>query len=344
MPIVPADHLITLGERIFRAAGAPEDIARAVAVSLVGSDLRGHASHGIIQALKYVGKIRSGHLNPQARPEVAGRSGAVALIDCGWGFGQVAAQFGAGIAGEMADQFGIGCACLQRVNHIARLGEYAEILARSGYVGIVLTSGAAAGGSVAAFGGRERIFGTNPMAWAVPVPDSRPPLVADFATSGSSLGKLDIAIGKGEAIPPGLLLDRDARPSTDPEDFGRGGVLLPFGGYKGYGLLLMLEIIPTILAGFAPATSREYQPGNPTLIFALRIETFTTTARFRALSEELLDRIKRSAPAPGCDEVLLPGEPEARALERHQREGVPIPDPIWKKLTDLAGELGAALP
>lgn len=340
MPHVQPEPLVALCRAIFAAAGAPDDIAERVARSLVHTNLLGHDSHGALKTMAYVGKIRDGSLAPTGRPQVERQFGATSVLDCHWSFGQVGAHEGAQQAIRQAQQFGIGAVALARVNHIGRLGEYAEQIARSGLIALVMTSGAMYGGQVAPFGGRERLFGTNPMAWAVPVGADRTPLVLDFATAYAAAGKVLVAQSKGVPLPEGCLLDRDGNPSTDPDDLDRGGMLLPFGSYKGSGLMLMIEIIPTLLAGFAPSSSDEFERGNPTLLLALSVEAFTERARFDRLVEELLGRVKRVKPLLGYDEVLLPGEPEARAYAERARIGIPIPDRTWADLAALARDLG----
>ena len=137
------------------------------------------------------------------------------------------------------------------------------------------------------------------------------PFVLDFATSVVANGKVQVALSKGEAFPEGMLLDREGNPTTDPATFQDGGMLLPFGSYKGYGLSLMMELIPGILCGFSPVSSTEFRSGNPTMILALDIEAFTDLESFEQLTREFLARIKVVEPAPGFDEVLLPGEKRA---------------------------------
>jgi len=344
MPVKAPQLLTELCTTIFERMGTPADIAQIVAKSLVLSNLLGHDSHGVMRAMTYVDKIRAGTLLPEGRPQLAETRGAAALIDCNWGFGQVAARYGVQVAADLARRYNIGCAALRQVNHTGRVGEYAELLAKQGLIGLVMTSGAMFGGSVAPYGGRERVFGTNPLALAVPTGEDRPPLVTDFATSGVSIGKLLVALSEGKPIMPGLLLDQDGNPTTDPADIDRGGALLPFGGYKGYGLTLMIEIIPTLLTGFAPASSSEYSPGNPTLIIALRVEAFTKMARFYRLVGELLTRVKSVSRQDGFDDVLLPGEPESRTYAVRSSEGIPIPDKTWDALVNLARELGEEVP
>lgn len=340
MPLFSADALRTFTTRLLAAAGAPDDIAAAVAASLVETNIRGHDSHGVQQLMKYVGKIRNATLDPAARPSLEARTGAAARVDGHWAFGQITAAYGADLAAEMAAQSGIAAVALRNVNHIGRAGEYAERIAARGLIGIVLASGASAGGSVAPFGGRQRMFGTNPMAWAVPTAAHRPPLVLDFATSGIAIGKVQFARDKGVPVPDGMLLTSDGTPTTDPHEFDRGGILMPFGLHKGGGLALMLEIIPTLLAGFAPASSPNYQPGNPTLILALDIDFFTDRATFDAEVEGLLTRISATQALDGVERVLLPGEPEHLAAQERRVSGIPVPDATWRELTALAASLG----
>lgn len=344
MPLVQPQTLRDLGTAIFAAAGAPADIARAVATSLVQTSLTGHDSHGILRARLYVNMIRAGALIPDARPRLRRRAGAIARVDCGRGFGQIGAQYGTALAAEMAPQHGLACVALEEVNHVGRLGEYAETLARKGLIGILFTSGTVVRVSVAPWGGREPLLATNPMAWALPTQAGATPLVLDFATSVVANGKVQVALGKGEAFPPDMLLDRDGNPTTDPATFAEGGMLLPFGSYKGYGLSIMMELIAGVLCGFSPVSSTEFRAGNPTLILALNIAAFTGLERFEQQTREFLARVKDVEPAPGFDEVLLPGEKEQRAGAERSAAGVPLPAAVWDDLCALATELGVPRP
>lgn len=342
MNLFPAQKLIGISTCIFEAAGTPPDIARVVAESLVMTNLLGHDSHGVIRVWEYIVKIREGYLKPAERPEILSRTGATAVIDCGWGFGQVGARYAAQIVGDVAAEFGIGCVSLNQVNHIGRLGEYAGMLAERGFVALVIASGSMSWGKVAPYGGKQNIFGTNPIAWAIPVPPGHFPVIADFATAGLSVGKLMVAASKGEPIPLGILLDKDGNPSTDPTDLDRGGILLPFGSYKGYGLTLMIEIIASALSNFAPSSSKEFKRGNPTMMIAVSVEAFTERARFERLVAELLHNVKKVKAADGFDEVLLPGEPEARSYIERSQTGIPLPDATWQQIKALADEIGVS--
>ncbi len=344
MPLVPANTLVTLGKSIFVAAGAPEDIAEAVANSLVETNLAGHDSHGIICVMLYVDMIRNGDLSPSARPQLRQGSGAVASLDCRRGFGQIGAQVGTAMAAELAHEHGIACVALENVNHVGRLGEYAETLARQRMVGIVLASGTVVRVSVAPWGGREPLLSTNPMAWAVPAGTGDTPFVLDYATAVVANGKVQVALSEGRNFPEGMLLDSDGIPTQDPASFLRGGMLLPFGTYKGYGLSLMMEMIPGILCGFSPVSSTRFRSGNPTLVMALHIEAFAEPEMFREQTQEFLGRVKAIQPAEGFDEVLLPGEKEQRFKAERSRTGIPLPRIVWNELCGVAATYGVDVP
>ena len=343
MPSIQAPSLTVLCQNLFAAVGASTETAGIVAQSLVKSNLLGHDSHGVQLVPGYLERIKDGKTDPHAQPTVARQRGAILSVDGGWGFGQINARFGVKQAINLTEQFGLGCVSLTRTNHIGRLGEYAQMLAEAGLVGMVMTGISGHPGAVAPYGGRDRIFGTNPMAWSLPIDNARPPLVLDFATSGVAFGKVAVARSKGVNVPEGMLLDQDGRPTVNPADLFDGGVLLPFGAHKGSGLLLMVELLTNGLAGFADAKIGEGKFGNPTIIMAWSIEAFLPRDDFAAYVEGMLQRIKESQPAAGFDEVLLPGEPEARTHAERAWNGIPIPEQTWQKLLELASGLGVAV-
>ena len=233
---------------------------------------------------------------------------------------------------------------VSRAHHIGRLGEYAENLAATGLAGLVIAAGGNRGGSVALHGSRERLLGTNPIALAVPTPAPHPPLVLDFATSAVPEGRVAVAQANGTALPAGCLIDREGRPTRSPDDFYAGGALLPFGAHKGSALMLMIEILATTLAGSMPICQAGYRMGNPALILAWSVENFTPLPDFHRTVSELLDQIKKSAPAEGFSEVLLPGEIEFRHRREREISGVPVSPGVWEEISALARSLNISPP
>lgn len=335
--LTPAPTLLALARSIFERHGTPTDIAQSVASSLVESSLLGHDSHGVLRVGRYVEKIRARTLQPAARPELSRRQGATATIDGRHGFGQTAARYGAETAIKLATEHGVAAVALANTNHVGRLGEYTEQIAAAGLVALAFASGAGPGGAVTAHGGCERLFGTNPLAWALPVPAGRGPLVADFSTSAIPEGKVGMAQAKGEALPPGAVIDRQGNATLDPAAFYAGGALLPFGGHKGSSLVLFIELVANLLASSVPASSRDYRPGNPTLLIALSVDAFGPREEFLRYTEELLARVETSRPAAGGS-VRLPHAIELETARQRRLTGIPIPDPLWRELQTLATE------
>src|SRR6266581_3412589 len=147
---------------------------------------------------------------------------------------------------ELAIECNASAVTIARCNHIGRLGEYVERLALKGMVGIAMCN---TGAVVAPFGGRARMLGTNPFAFAAPAGESNPPIMIDFATASVAEGKLVLARAKNEVIPLGSIIDSAGHPSVDPDAFYAGGALLPFGGHKGYGMSVMVELLGGVLSG-----------------------------------------------------------------------------------------------
>ncbi len=340
---IHAQALEILTRDIFAAAGAPPDIAAAVAESLVTTNLFGHDSHGVLRVKQYINMIRAGMIKPAARPRIRKRFGATAMVSNGYGFGQTGARFAAELAAELGRQHGIAAVSLGQTTHIGRLGEYTQMIAAKGLIGIGFTSGSMFSGWVAPYGGREKVFSTNPMSFAVPCAGEGA-LLLDFATAGMAHGKVLLARAKGEPVPQGMMLDKHGQPSTDASIVDDGAVLLAMGAYKGSGLSMMMEIIPTLLAGKRPLVSPDFHYGNPTLLLALSLEAFDEDSDFVQQVEALKQHVKKVKPAEGFDEVLLPGEPEARSYAQRVKSGIPLPESVWTDLRRLADDFGVSLP
>ena len=340
---IQSEALENLCRDIFVAAGTPLDIAAAVAESLVMTNLFGHDSHGVLRVKQYVTMIREGMIQTNERPRIKKRFGATAMVEGGYGFGQISARFSANLAIELGKIHGIAAVSLGQCTHIGRAGEYTQMIAAAGLIGICFTSGTMFKGWVAPYGGRERVFGTNPMSFAVPC-ENEGTLLLDFATAGIAHGKVVLARAKGVPVPTGLMLDKQGRPTTDASILDDGAVLLAMGLHKGSGLSMMMEIIPTLLAGHRPICSDEFHFGNPTLMIALSLEAFDEDTDFPKHVSNLRRRVKDVKPAPGFDEVLVPGEPEARSYALRREQGIPLPDAVWADIQRLATEFGLEIP
>lgn len=338
--ILSAEELYGVCVALLRGVGTPPELAAVVAQSLRDANLAGHDSHGLLRLPVYLQRALDGEIDPAARAEVVRRRGATGCVSGRRGWGQPAARLASLTAADIAGELGVGAVALQDSPHVGRMADYVELIAARGQLAMTVTNASLA---VAPFGGRERRLGTDPIAFAIPRPDGRPPLVVDFATSVRAEGKLRVARAAGRTVPPGTLIDRDGRPSEDPEDYYAGGSLLPAQEHKGYALAVAIEALGGILSGMGASMIPAYGGGNGMFVLALEIDAFIPAERFLSQVEEMAQALESTLPAPGFEEVLLPGQPELRAAERRRREGIPIAEATLRELRDLATELDVAL-
>jgi LDH2 family malate/lactate/ureidoglycolate dehydrogenase len=200
-----------------------------------------------------------------------------------------------------------------------------------------------AGPAVAPFGGRQRMLGTNPFAWAMPRGEGKEPLCFDIATAAIAEGKLLVARSKGIPVAPGLLVDRDGLPTQDPDDFYAGGAILPFGGHKGNGISMLAQMLGRGLAGMDTSGFDGPRGANGPLVLAIDVAPFVDLDVFRSEIEAQSELIAGSAPAAGVDAVLLPGDVELASRAERGRDGIPIPESTWGQLTGLAREFGVTV-
>ena len=333
-----------LTQKIFEAAGSPPDIAKRVTTALIDANLCGHDSHGVIRIPSYVDAVREGHVIPDAHPSTLRQTAVTALVDGHWSFGQVSAAYATEVAVEKAKAGGVSMVGIVRCNHIGRLGEYATMASDAG-IALIIVAGGFGGRGVSAvpFGGSKPLFGTNPIAVGIPA-GVQPDVLVDFATTAVAAGKIEVARAKKAPLPPGSIVDRDGRPTTDPEDYYRGGALLPFGGHKGYALSVMVEFLGRVMTG-----ADSYAEGNRggavyghsgTLIVAMDPSTFVSAEQYAAAADETLVRLKSVPAAPESSGVLIPGEPESHSRAERSLKGIPLAEDTWERILATARGLG----
>ncbi|MDE0375979.1 MAG: Ldh family oxidoreductase [bacterium] len=322
---------------IVRATGAPGADARLVAEHLVENDVIGHHSHGVIRLWDYIEWTHSGDLIPGARPRILGETPTTARVDGGWNFGQVVATFATGLAIEKARTAGVGVVTIRRVKHIGRLGRYAEQVAGEGLVSMIFTNGGGHGINQAPFRGTERKLCSNPIAMSVP---SRlaGPFLLDMATSVAAEGKVRVYRARGTPTPTGWILDSDGNPTTDPEDFARGGALLPLGrdeGHKGYALAFMVELLAGVMSGGGISGDPGRSFSNDSMIIVIDPELFVPMAELEERSLTLTEHLKDTRLADESQPVLYPGEMEAEARLANRERDIELPDPVRQQLLTM---------
>lgn len=255
------DEIQSLGESTLVANGCDAANAGAVARTMTAAERDGSHSHGLFRLPAYVKGLREGDANGTADPKVEQIAPSVLKVHGQSGFAPLALERAGGPLIALAKQQGIAMCGLTRIRHFAALWPEVEMLAEAGLVGFAVT---AAVPYVAPAGGREALFGTNPMAFAWPRPDG-PPLAFDQAASVIARGDVMIHARDGMPVPEGTGLDKDGNPTTDGAAILDGGVQLAFGGYKGSAIALMIELMAGAMIGevFSFEAKETAVPGCP---------------------------------------------------------------------------------
>ena len=342
---VPADRLTDYCARILEGLGVPPDQAAMVAGSLIEADLRGVESHGVHLMALYADRLRGGHLKGRTEVTVLRDEGAAALLDGGQGLGQISGLAAVDLAVAKAREFGVGTVAVRNSSHLGALGWYTMRGAEAGCITLAAQNGPP---FVPPFGGVTGIFSTNPMSYAVPAGDE-PMLVLDMATTAVAGNRVLLAQKRGDAtLPAGWANDETGRPTTDPA-LASVRHLQWFGGYKGYGIALLIEILAGVLTG-ASFGLVDREPGELTgfdrvtrgyLFVALDPSHYGPIDAFRADVDRLIRDIHASEPAEGVEQVLVPGELEHRRRADRLAHGIPLAPALVDELDRLGTELGA---
>jgi len=344
VPRFESDRLESIATAILEGAGTPRRHAVLVADHLVGSNLVGHDSHGVLRLSQYCDAIEQRELDPRATPSVLKESVAGAVLDAQRAFGQVAATEAMTMAIERARLVGVGVITVRNCYHSGRLGVYSLLAAKAGMIGIVMVNAGGGGQSVAPFGGMERRLATNPFAIAVPSGGEYDP-VLDVATSMAPEGKIRDYHRRGVPLPSGWIIDSEGLPSTDADDFygPPTGAILPWGGpvgYKGFGLALMIDVMAGALSGAGCCGPNDVPARDGVLLLAIDVEQFTAGEAFREQVRQVISHVKSCPPAPGFEEAFVPGELEHREVQKRRRTGIVVDDTTWEEMQTLASRYG----
>lgn len=339
MPLVSDKDLQSFVKQIFVAAKSNEQEAGLISEYLVRANLCGVDSHGIIRVMDYVQAVEEGRMKPNVVPRVVRDKGAIATVDAGMGYGQVAGKMAMELAISKAKQYGTGTVAVYNCHHVGRLAEYPLLAAQNDMIGILMVK--ALGAVVAPFGGRVGVLSTSPMSFAIPA-KNEPPIVADFATSMVAEGKVRVKAARGDKIPLGWILNKEGMPSDNPQDLYNGGALLAFGESKGYALNLLMEAAGAALSGAGILS--DFKGSNGVLAQAIDIGSFSDVDQFKTRVDSMIKEIRNSPTAHGVKEILLPGDPEAREMKRREASGIPVEDKTWERVVAVAKKYGVPVP
>jgi uncharacterized oxidoreductase len=347
--VFPADELTALCADVLERLGCRSEEARRVAKSLVGANLAGHDSHGVLRLPRYVDWVRSGDIVMNQTVERIVDTPVIAVVDGRFGFGQTVAPAAVAIGIEKAKFAGLSAISLRNAGHIGRVGEWAEAAAAEGLVSIHFVN-VAGSVLVAPFGGVERRLSTAPFCVAIPRAGAEP-IVLDFATSLVAEGKVALASRGGKALPEGALIGPDGLSSNDPatlygplaldgpRDARLGkGAIRAFGEHKGSGLALICELLGGSLTGTgATETGRRFANG----MFSLYVDParLDPSHFFAGDAARYIAWFAQAQTMPG-QTILTPGEPERASRAKRLVDGVPLPEEVWRSFAAAARSVG----
>jgi L-2-hydroxycarboxylate dehydrogenase (NAD+) len=355
---VPAAILQGFVEQVFVALGTPSEDARICAEVLLASDLRGIESHGVGRLKVYYERIRAGVQLVETEIEIVQETKTTALVDGHHGMGAVIAYRSMRLAMDKARKYGLGAVAVRNSTHFGIAGYYPLMAAREGMMGLALTN---ARPVVPPTFGAEPMLGTNPIAFAAPS-DAGFPFCFDAATSVVSRGKIEVYDRAEKPVPEGWAVDSAGQPLTDPRQILQGlpageAMMLPLGGageatggYKGYDLATMVEILCASLGagafmkdllGVAPDGSRRpYMLGH--FFLTIDIEHFLPLEVSQRITGQIMRDLQSARRVPGQDRIYVAGEKEHERQELVRERGIPVNRNLRRDLQTVRDELGIA--
>jgi LDH2 family malate/lactate/ureidoglycolate dehydrogenase len=344
-PRFKSEDLTAFCRAVLERLDVPPADAQIVADCLVGADLRGVDSHGVVRLPVYAKRIQAKVVKARPAIKVEARFAAVALVHGDNGLGPVVGACAMDEAIRLAEHSGIGYVGVRGSNHFGTAFFYVERAIQKKFIGCAISN---APPNMAPFGGRERFLGTNPMAVGIPAGKDRP-LIFDASSSVVARGKIIVAAHRNLPIPEGWAIDPAGQPTTDARA-ALAGAVLPFGGPKGSAISFIIDILSGVLTGAAFALhlntlenlKAEQNLGH--LFAAFRTDLFLPQGDFDARMDEALAMLKTSAPALGVGRVLAPGELELDTEARHRRLGLPLAEEVVGQLVAIGHEVSVEFP
>ena len=340
----PHDLLRRIGREMFSAAGCSSEHAGMITDHLVDASLAGHDSHGTLRMYEYIGQIADGMFDPKGQPEIVLQRACTAVVDGNGALGQIGANLAMQLAISKAQEHGMASVTLRNSGHIGRVGAYTLLAAEQNLIGLVFANAGRLGRQITPYGGIDGKLSTNPISFAAPRRDA-PPILVDMTTSVVAEGKVRVASNQGRTLPIGWIIDHHGQPATDPGAYVNqpAGAILPLGGvvaYKGYCLSILVELLGGALSGEGCAAGEVKMRNNGVMINVYSIEHFTEMATYFDEVETLVQHIYTSRVDPEIGEIMLPGEPEWRAMTDRTDHGIPIDDTTWSRIGEAARTLG----
>ena len=335
-------HLEEFTASAMRALGLPSEDAATVATLMVEADMQGSDGHGVIRLAPYAKRILAGGINLKPDIKVVQERTAMALVDGDNGMGHLVMKKATELAIHKARSAGIAWVGSRLSNHAGPASLYARMALQHDMIGLYFAVGNA--NHLPPWGGLDMLLSTNPIAAAIPTLNEAP-VVLDMATTVAAYGKVKAKAQRGEMMPEGWMIDRQGKPLLDPTK-SEEGFLLPIGGYKGYGLSLIVGILAGTLNGAAMGSqvidfNKDFSTTTNTgqAIAIIDPSAFGDIHEFKQNVDTLVRELRGSERMPGVDRIWLPGEQSHEKRLRNEAHGIVLAPSLMKQLNDLAEQL-----
>jgi L-2-hydroxycarboxylate dehydrogenase (NAD+) len=347
-------NLLDFSKGVLMKLGVSAKDAAMVADNLVSSNLRGIDSHGVARLGRYVDGIKTKYIIPDAEPKIAKETAVLANVDGQNGLGQVMGTFGMKLAIEKGSKNGFGMVSVFNSNHYGYAGYYSMMAIKYDLIGISMTNSAPL---VVPTFGKNSIMGTNPIAVAAPTKKNKP-WVMDFATSTVPRGKIEVYNRLNKKLPLGWATDEKGNVTDDAARVERnlkdvlGGGLLPlggagetYGGHKGYGLTVMIDVFCAILSGsnygshvVSKKAGQVVSPRVGHMFMVIDPNYFAGINEFKKNMDNYIDELKNSEKAEGESRIYVHGEKEFEMQEKREQNGCPLDEKTVERLLALSKE------
>ena len=325
-----------------QALGLPDADAATVGHLMAQADLQGSDGHGVIRLPQYSRRILAGGVNVKPNIQVVQERAAMALIDGDNGMGHLVMQQVTELAIQKARTCGIAWVGSRFSNHAGPASLYARMPLAHDMLGLYFAVGNA--NHLPPWGGLDMLLSTNPIAVAIPTAEEAP-IVLDMATTVAAYGKVKAKAQRGEMMPEGWMIDRQGQPLLDPKR-SEEGFLMPIGGYKGYGLSLVVGILAGTLNGAAMGRAvidfnhDDHSVTNTgQAIAVIDPSAFGDVGEFKARVDQLVRELRGSDRMPGVERIWLPGEQSEAKRVAYARDGIPIAPALLTQLNTVSTQL-----
>jgi L-2-hydroxycarboxylate dehydrogenase (NAD+) len=343
-------------KNIFTKLSLTDEDAHTAALVLVAADALGIPSHGTGRLWRYVNGLKTGLMLPCAEIEIISNTSSSIVINAHGAMGAPVSVKTMQSVIEKAHKNGSAFGCVRDSNHFGIAGYYARMAANEDLIGIAMTNTAALG--VPTFGSRA-MFGTNPMAFAIPA-NKEPMFVLDMATTVVTRGKIEVYEKLGKKLPEGWAVDKNGLSAKNAHDIleqmnsRAGGGILPlgglgtlFGGYKGYGLAVLVDILCSVLCGASFGLGLQDTEDSSARVShffgAIKISSFRDVSGFKKDMDLMLKDLRNCPPAKDCERVYYAGLPEYETEKENNEKGIPLITPTYKSLCSIGKEYNLSL-